>query len=170
MAREAQSALIHEMGHRIKNALSVVVSIVRLSGHNARSLEQFQRDITSPLTALANTSVMITERGKRSVGFRDLIERELAAFPAEGRTAIEGPPLTLGAGIATYLTLMLHELATNSLKYGALSDPGGRIRLAWTTEREEFGYRVFFHWTETSAKPVPESSDSGFRTVLLTKI
>ncbi len=86
-----------------------------------------------------------------------------------GRGAIEvsGDPLTVAPSVVISLSMMLHELATNAAKYGALSVPGGRITIAWRVAAEADGSTVVLDWTEANGPPVTPPAETGFGTRLL---
>lgn len=160
-AEERLMLLAREVDHRAKNALAVVQAAVRLAPkHDA---EAFARAVEGRVGALARAQVLLAEAGWQGAALRTVAEGALGAFlpvgpaPAEGvapRTSIEGPPVQLGAGAAQPISLALHELATNAAKYGALSTPEGRVRLAWQVDAAAGRLRLL--WQESGGPALAE--------------
>ena len=127
LAEKRQHLLFQELSHRIKNLLSVVGSIASQSLSGNRTLDEARAAFLSRLRALSNTHDLLA--GRQSTGLRALVESELK--PYGKRVTMRGDDLALSPKAAQMLGLALHELATNAAKYGALSEPDGRIEIAW---------------------------------------
>lgn len=139
-----------EMAHRAKNTLAVVSSIARLS--QADSLEEYREELQARLSALAHSQHLLQAAQGRGADLGKLIEMDLAGFelPGECRVATKGPSVMIEAGAAQSFALGIHELATNSAKYGALSVPGGRISIEWSWREGLLHWR----WEEAGGPPV----------------
>ena len=144
-AEERQALLAREVDHRAKNALAVVQAALRLT--QAPDLPSYARAIEGRVAALARAQTLLAEDRWAGADLRALLQGELAAFLAapERRGRLDGPPVALPAGTAQPLAMALHELATNAVKYGALSvadgpclgvleldgGPAGLLQLRW---------------------------------------
>lgn len=148
--------LAGEMGHRAKNILTLAQVIVRLSAKSADGVEQLVTTVEQRLGALSRAqSVAETHAG--SPPLSELVAEAVAPF-GPARFSISGEPVVIERDKAKNLGLLLHELCTNSMKYGALSVPAGRISIHWT--RTQSGTALI--WTETGGPPVAEPATSGF--------
>ena len=125
--------LLSELSHRVKNTLAVVQSLARQSFRGDVSREQGLTNFSNRLRALAEAHNVLANSEWRGADLRELAARQLAAYAkADGKAVIlEGPAVSIPPDIANPLALVLHELATNALKYGALSSPAGVLRLEW---------------------------------------
>jgi two-component sensor histidine kinase len=117
------------------------------------------------LQALARANRALLRSNWRGVDFDQLVHTELDAFSQ--RTTIAGSSIVLPPQMAQNFTLVLHELATNSAKYGALSTNAGKITVSWTVERGESGFILKFKWQESGGPPVVAPMRHGFGTKLL---
>ncbi len=132
-AEERQALLMREVDHRAKNALTVVQAAVRLT--RAPDLDSYRLAIEGRVSALARAQTLLA--GDRWLGadLRALVEGELATFVGDGQRAVlNGPRVALPAQAAQPLAMAVHELATNAVKYGALSMPSGRVGISWKVD------------------------------------
>jgi PAS domain S-box-containing protein len=157
---EAQiAALAREAEHRAKNMLAVVQAIVRLSHSETR--EGLKEAIDGRIRALANVHALFVQSRWAGAELRSLIEEELSPFSRGGAQAtIEGPSVLLAQDAAQTIAVAVHELATNAVKYGALSREGGHVDVAWSQAEDGLVIR----WTETGGPHVFTPSRGGFGT------
>jgi PAS domain S-box-containing protein len=158
--------LIDELNHRVKNTLSAVQSIVWQATHTTSDRKMIRESIEARLLALSRSHDLLTRENWQSAGLFDVVKDALEPFGvADGcakRIVIKGenirvpPKLTLALGIA------FHELATNAVKYGALSNDTGSILIAWTIEPAPGGNRVALRWAEKDGPPATLPSRKGF--------
>ena len=160
-AEERQGLLLAELSHRVKNTLAVVLGIASRTLAGDRSLPEARDTLAKRLGALAKTHELLTAAGWRGVSLRALAEAELR--PYGPRAAIAGEDLTLGPKAAQTFALVLHELATNAAKHGALSAPEGRIEIGWEAADGRFRLR----WRERDGPPVRPPERQGFGRTLL---
>jgi PAS domain S-box-containing protein len=155
------SALAHEAEHRAKNVLATVQATVHLT--EAETVADFKKVIEGRLQALANVHTLFVESRWSGAELRDLVTKELAPYrKGDGtRVNIEGPELVLQPNRAQTIAVICHELATNAVKYGALSVCEGRIEVSWT--RTENG-QVVLRWAETRGPVVRPPTRKGFGT------
>jgi PAS domain S-box-containing protein len=153
-AEQRQLVLTREVHHRAKNALAVAQAAMRLT--QADSKEEFTRAVEGRVAALARAHTLLSEGDWSGADLRPLVAGELAPFLAPGpegtRARIEGPEVTLAASSAQPLAMALHELATNAIKHGALSCPGGRLSVVWRVEAG--GTWLCLDWREEGGPPV----------------
>ncbi|MBL6455589.1 PAS domain-containing protein [Belnapia sp. T6] len=151
-AEERQRLLMREVDHRAKNALAVVQAAVRLTG--APDLASYRRAIEGRVQALARAQTLLAEDSWSGADLRTLLEGELKAFVGDGQRALlGGPPVALPVRAAQPLAMAVHELATNAVKYGALSTAAGRVAVAWEVAGEEEPV-LRLRWSESGGPPV----------------
>lgn len=165
LAAENQALLMDEMTHRVKNALASVLGLARLISLSASSVEQFMDALTARVLAMAKTQDLLTAGPSETVPVRDVIKVELAPYIGE-RVRLHCDDLAVQATAGANLSLIVHELLTNALKYGALSDLGGHLDVA--CRGAEGGAAL--EWTETTAAPIAPSGTPGFGTHLITRL
>jgi PAS domain S-box-containing protein len=164
---EAQQLLLAELNHRVRNTLSTVLSLSRQTAAHAGSLEDFVAAFEARIIALSAAHGLLTRRNWEAVSLRDLAVETLAPYLANGALEIAGPDCDVGPKHALALSLGLHELATNALKYGALSRPSGTIELAWEIAGAGPERAVRLRWSESGGPPVRAPTRRGFGTVLI---
>jgi two-component system CheB/CheR fusion protein len=167
-AEQRQQLLVGEVKHRIKNLLATVQAIARqtLKGAPVEDREAF----VARLMALANAQDLLTlERWNRAV-VREVVDRALRPFEAKhsARFLTKGPEdVWVDAQRASLLTMVLHELATNAVKYGALSNRDGVVSLSWEVTGEEDAQSVRLTWRELGGPPVFPPESKGFGSFLI---
>ena len=150
---QRQRMLTRELAHRAVNALTVVQAAIRLTPRDDAGA--YAEAVEARVAALARAHGLLAQGGWSGAELRALVAGELAPFlPAAGaeRTVLTGPSLTLRADAVQPLAMAIHELATNSTKYGALSVPGGQVAVAWSLEARPGLLRL--RWAETGGPPV----------------
>ena len=164
-AEEHRFLVAREVDHRAKNVLAVVQTIVRLSG--ADTAEAYAANVWSRVSALARAHDLLAEGGWTSTELRAVVERELVAYAGAdgtGPVAIEGERRPISPLAVQPIAMILHELATNAAKGGALSCPGGRVSLRWWEE----GPALRIRWAEAGGPPVQgPPGRAGFGTRLI---
>jgi two-component system CheB/CheR fusion protein len=162
---ERQRMLIAELRHRVKNILSVVRSITTRTLEASEGLDDFASHFDGRLSALARTQAALSRQVDGEVDLDEMVREELRSHAArEGRQAeIQGPPVRLRQKAAETFALVVHELATNAVKYGALSTSSGHVAVTWRILNSSGGRRMVFEWRETGVAVVdPSPSRSGF--------
>jgi PAS domain S-box-containing protein len=170
-AEERQRTLMAELQHRVRNTLAVVRSIVRRTAQNSDNLEDMVDHLQGRIDAFARVQAVVTRDLDGGVDLAGLIEDELVAHATrEGRRLkIDGPDLLLLAKPAEALSLAIHELTTNSVKYGALGTSHGAVKVSWTRDGADGGERLDFLWEEQGRDRtlVADEERSGFGFELL---
>jgi PAS domain S-box-containing protein len=154
-AEERQRLLMLELDHRVKNNLAVVISLAEHTLHTATSLPEFSEGFLGRVRALARMHTLLTQSRWKGAPLRELLERSLEAFTAgdRGRIGMVGPEVSLVTREATSINMVVHELATNAAKYGALTAPGGRVMIEWGLANESAGETLTLTWTEAGGPP-----------------
>jgi len=169
-AEQRQNLLLAELQHRVKNVLAVVRSVVARTVETSASLEDFASHFDGRLSTLARTQNILTRRGDTTVDLEELVRDELVAVAAgdTGRAQVKGPPVRLRQGAAEIFALALHELATNSVKYGALAQPKGRLAIEWRVFNTSDGQRLSLEWRERGVPAIDAAPErTGFGRMLI---
>jgi len=155
-AEEANELLAGEMSHRLKNLLTVATALTQMSSRSAASKEDMAQELTSRLIALGRAQDLVRPvpgRNREGTLLGDLISVLLAPYDEEGasvRIRVSVPKMKVGETSSTALALVMHELATNSAKYGALSLSSGTLDVSCNAHEDE----VVVKWTERGGPPV----------------
>ncbi|KUF11151.1 HWE histidine kinase domain-containing protein [Pseudoponticoccus marisrubri] len=169
-AEKARETIAREVIHRAKNMLSIVSAIQRQTARSAGSLDEFNRAFGARIKALSKSTDMLVDGAWTTVRLGDLLRDHLSPFIPEGdpRVEIAGPSVELVPQAVQTLGIAVHELATNSAKYGALAHPHGRITLRWQLVASDAGGRVLdLVWDEQGLATMPSTDQSGFGSTVL---
>jgi PAS domain S-box-containing protein len=160
-AEEREILLAREVDHRAKNLLAVVQSIVQLTpGDDGPTVKA---SLIGRILALGRAHSLLSDARWDGVDLGRLVHEELAPFAsADGAISAQGPSVTLRPAAAQSIGLVLHELATNAAKYGALSRPDGSLLVEWDYADGDKGRLVEIVWTESGGPPPKEPSGTGF--------
>ena len=164
---EAQSKmLIDELNHRVKNTLSTVQSIVWQTLRTPSDPVVMRESIESRLFALSRSHDLLTREKWESAGLLDIVHDALEPFGVSGgradRIAVTGKNIRFPPKSALALGIAFNELATNAVKYGALSNAAGSILIEWTIESTPAGQRLLLNWKEKDGPPVTPPAHKGF--------
>jgi two-component sensor histidine kinase len=162
---EREVELRRELNHRVKNIIASVAAIFGMTRRSATSIDQLADDFSGRLAALSAVHSAVFEAGGETVDLADIIHRTCLPYRSDGedRIVTGGPSIQVGRDAGTTFALCLHELATNALKYGALSRPEGRVHLAWDLISESEPV-LTIRWIESGGPPVAEPSKTGYGT------
>ncbi|SCB36969.1 Two-component sensor histidine kinase, contains HisKA and HATPase domains [Bradyrhizobium shewense] len=168
-AEERQRLLLAELQHRVRNTLGVVRSIARRSADSATTVEEYASHLDGRLNAFARTQALVTRDPEGGVDLEYLVVEELLAYNArEGeQMQVSGPKVRFQPKAAETFALAIHELATNALKYGALSQPSGRVEISWRLDEGAQPAELVFKWREHGGPQVKPPLRKGFGTELL---
>ncbi|WP_296721199.1 PAS domain-containing protein [Erythrobacter sp.] len=159
---EWQKLLVEELQHRVRNLISMIRGMARQSASTHRTLESYVDHLIGRLQAMGRTQAMLTRSPGEKVNLSSILEEELLACAAREKAyRIEGPVVHLSPQVAEVLTLAIHELATNSVKYGALGDKG-YVKISWTIIAKESTNHLALRWQETGVSAVTKPSRVGF--------
>jgi PAS domain S-box-containing protein len=166
-AEKLQQVLTDELSHRVKNTLATVQAIANQSLVRAKSPTDFVSSFTGRLQALAKAHALLTRSSMQGADVMELVnEQVLIGAPNDNRISCSGPLLVLDAQAAMHLALVLHELATNARKHGALSVPYGRLSVTWQM-RTNGGCSLLLSWKESNGPKVSAPSAHGFGRTLI---
>lgn len=172
--QDTQQVLLAELQHRTRNLLAMVQAIARRGARASGSVKEFLNEFESRLRALSRAESLLPIHERGTVDVQDLIHRELAAHvdvqATGGRVQLTGDAIGIPAGAAQMFALGLHELATNSVKYGALKHNEGGLHITWACIEGAAGPELDLTWRESGvviADALPHRS--GYGTELLTQ-
>lgn len=159
-AEEGNELLAGEMSHRVKNLLAIATGLTNLTSRSAATVEGMADELTRRLSALGRAHDLVRpipgEQGKAAL-LGDLISVLLAPYDDtaafSGRIRVSVPRMGVGYQAATTLAMVIHELATNAVKYGALSTPAGSLDISSSADESD----VFLVWAETGGPQLPAS-------------
>ena len=168
-AEERQRLLLAELQHRVRNTLGVVRSIARRSAETASSVEDYASHLDGRLNAFARTQAMVTRDPEGGVDLEYLVVEELLGYNArEGeQLRVSGPLVRFQPKAAETFALAVHELATNAIKYGALSQPTGRVDVSWRVNDAADPTELIFDWRERGGPSIEPPQRKGFGSELL---
>jgi two-component sensor histidine kinase len=169
-AEAHQKLLIAELHHRVKNTLATVQAVIHLSIRAATDLDAFGGSIGPRIASLANTHTLLNSQNWGGISFRELIGAELAPYSGGGRVTFDGPDFEMASQEAVTLGMVIHELTTNAVKYGALSVDAGRLAIAWTLAPSRKGNALDLRWSERGGAEVTAPIAEGFGTTLLRRL
>src|SRR6201994_309200 len=161
-AEETQRLLLNELNHRIKNTFATVQAISSQTLRNASDLPSAKEALEHRIASMAQAHDLLTERSWTGAHLTDIVQRILHTF-APTQLAISGPAVEVSARHALALSMALHELATNAIKYGALSCSEGRITVRWSIQDAT----LHLDWEEHGGPPVAYPTRKGFGSRLL---
>lgn len=167
-----QKLLVQELAHRVKNMLGIVHSLATQTTAEHPAARDFQEVFLGRLRALARAEDLVFEDHAQVVDLARLVARSVEPFKEAGHGSIvaEGASVRLPARSGRIIGLVLHELATNATKYGALSEPEGRVEIAWAVEPSGEGKQIRLRWIEQDGPPVDAPERKGFGTKLITTL
>lgn len=159
-AEERQRLLIGELNHRIQNLFTVVQSVAQNSLSANRPLVESREVFIERLHTLGRAYTILTEQEWRGAPLRQILEAETGAFA--DRVSLDGNDVMVRQEAAQSFALILHELTTNAVKYGALSVPAGRVEVRWSVSRGHCSGLFVLSWQETGEMTVAPPSRSGY--------
>ena len=160
-----QQLLLRELTHRVKNILTVVQSVAARTLAGRRPSPEARDILLERIRALARAHDLLVQTEWKGARLEDIVAAELAPFA--GRCRFEGPDLVVEASAVQTFALLLHELATNAAKYGALSNENGGVAVTWAMVGLGSDKRLRFRWLERGGPPVQPPSCEGFGSALL---
>jgi two-component sensor histidine kinase len=167
-AEQRQHFLMNELAHRSKNLLAVIASIASRSLSGTRTLAEAREVLTHRLQALARSQSALLMGGFEGAPIAEIIRLEFEGFSDQIKS--DGPDVLLNPRVAQTFALVVHELATNATKYGALSLPDGQVAIHWSVEGTGAESRFKFQWRERNGPPVIPPTRQGFGHMVIEKV
>ena len=166
---EHQQVLINELNHRVKNTLATVQSIASQTLRNTTSIAAARPALEERLFALSRAHDVLTRENWEGAGLIEIVREALAPYrhERENRLHVEGPDVRLSPRMALATAMALQELATNAVKYGALSNASGKVRITWRVISENEQQRLYLTWSESGGPSVEPPQRRGFGTRLI---
>jgi PAS domain S-box-containing protein len=164
-AEARQKLLVRELQHRTKNLLAVIQSIASSTLRRSRDLETAREALVGRLHALAHAQEFVAAGPGGGAPLHELVDAELASFGA--RASTQGPEILAGSGFAQMFALIVHELATNAAKHGALTASSGSVVIRWTVDQADGEETLRFSWAEQGGPPVRPVERTGFGSELI---
>jgi PAS domain S-box-containing protein len=166
-AEEQQSQLIAELDHRVKNLLARVSVVATHTRQGSSSLDDYVRALDRRIQSMANAHSLLSRNRWLSVDVAELVRDQLSPYGSDANTTVDGPSVALPPAVTQTLAMVLHELATNAAKYGALSTPHGRVEISWRHGHDEHTTNLTIAWREIRGPAVPASPASGYGVSLI---
>ncbi|WP_084698050.1 PAS domain-containing protein [Muricoccus aerilatus] len=169
-AEEQRALLAAEVNHRVYNTLTTVEAVAAQTAPGAETASEFKIAFRRRLSALVRAHRLLGRRQWADVPLCDLAAAQVTALTdaVVTRLDVQGPEVLLRPNAAVAIGLALHELAANAVAHGALSVPGGHVRLRWSVQSDPIGERLIIYWVEVDGPPVPEQPQSrGFGSRLI---
>jgi two-component sensor histidine kinase len=153
-----------ELIHRVKNILAIVTAIASQTGRYSKTIEEFKSSFRTRLAGLARVQDLLRPNASHAPDLERFVRDLLAPYVGQNDRAlrITGPQVSVKHGEATLLSLVLNELATNATKYGAWSDPAGKVDFSWRFAEDEMQNIIVLVWQETGGPRIASISETGF--------
>jgi two-component sensor histidine kinase/PAS domain-containing protein len=169
-AETQRRLMAKELDHRVKNNLAIVQALVQQTLRNADNLDDAQTDVVARLAALANAHDILTKNAWLEGDLQTTIEATVLAQASSDRVTIEGPQVSLAPTQVMAISLAMHELTTNAVKYGALSNESGQVTISWHVAAPDKRRQLEVIWTERGGPPVVPPTRRGFGSRLLERM
>jgi two-component sensor histidine kinase len=166
-AEERHELLLGELRHRVQNSLAQISVMVERSCSSTASVSALKASITGRLGAMARAHARLSRGNSKGAGLRELVKEELAPYQSQINATVEGPDLVIIPNAAQALGMVFQELATNALKYGALSTPAGRVAVRWELSGENGATQLNLVWQEAGGPSVAAPTREGYGTRLI---
>jgi PAS domain S-box-containing protein len=168
-AEQHRNVLNAELDHRVKNVLATVGAIVRHTQHSTPSMTDFVAALEQRIESLAGTHELLSHSNWRGVSLAHVVAREFAPYAGDN-AEISGPSVTLKAEAAQAVAMVLHELTTNSAKYGAFSTQEGRVLLRWRWQQKPAMDRLVVDWQEIGGPRIAPRPRTGYGTSVIREL
>ncbi|PYE37296.1 PAS domain S-box-containing protein [Rhizobium sp. PP-F2F-G38] len=169
---EARAITVRELSHRMKNLMTTVQSVINQTLRQAPDKETAGKAITSRLQSIGAAQDLLVSGNFSGADLGRIIRATLDPFwdSYPNRIDIDGPDLQISSNLVLTLAMALHELATNAIKYGALSNLSGRIRIRWHAMPDASLHRLKLTWEESGGPPVSPPTSRGFGTRMIERV
>ena len=166
-SEQHQRLLIAELDHRVKNNLAQVSAVVTATRQGSGSIDDFVRSIAGRIQSMAAAHTLLSKSGWQNVGLDALVRTELAPYTTDTNVRISGTDVMLTSAETQALGSVLHELATNAAKYGALSTARGQVSVSWDRKPDGQEATLILEWSELGGPSVASKAQSSYGTDLI---
>jgi PAS domain S-box-containing protein len=166
-SEEHQSSLIAALDHRVKSLLTRIAVVAKDSRQGSGSLDEYVHALERRIQSMADAHSLLSRNRWHGVDLAELFRHQLVPYATDANTMIGGPNVTLTVAAAQTLAMVLHELATNAAKYGALSSPHGRVEVNWNRRAGEDAANLSIVWRELGGPTVAAEPDCGYGVSLI---
>jgi PAS domain S-box-containing protein len=165
---EQKNLLIAELDHRVKNVLAIVAVVASRTQETNSSMADFVAALEGRIQSMAATHELLSHRRWQGIPLVQLVERELAPYATGANTRIDGADDILSADAGQAVAMVIHELATNAAKFGALSTAAGNVCVRWSQEQNGQSHgRLFIEWLESGGPKVMPTTRLGYGTSVI---
>jgi two-component sensor histidine kinase len=164
---EHQELLVAELDHRVKNVLAQVAVVAASTRQGSHSIDEFLGSLDGRIQSMAAAHTLLSRSGWQSVGLDALVGNQLAPYTTGANITISGPDVMLTSTEIQAVARVLHELATNAAKYGALSTPGGQVSVIWDLQANGQATSLILLWREIGGPLVPTGVQPSYGTNLI---
>jgi two-component sensor histidine kinase len=169
-AEEHQKLLMAELDHRVKNAIARVAVVVASTRQSSGSLDEFLLNLDGRIQSMAAAHTLLSRSRWQSVSIADLVRSQLAPYATKANSTTRGTDVALTPAAAQAIAMVLHELVTNAAKYGALSQPDGRVSVEWDRGANGDATSLIIVWREIGGPAGATEARSGYGTSLIREL
>ena len=168
-AERRHQTMIAELNHRVKNTLATIQALAHHTKRTSSSLEAYVKSFEQRIQAMSSSHNLLTDASWERLPLKKIVEAQVKPYAASGNVFIDGPPVDMDPRSVAPIGMMLHELATNAAKYGALSGAGS-VSVTWSLLGEPGDQRLELHWRESGGPPVRSPTREGFGAFTLRRL
>lgn len=163
---DAQGRVVLEQRHRLRNLFTIIAALIKMVGEVGDRLPKYRQALLERLRALESTHLMLADDVDGGSTIEDIVRHELRPYQRADHAVVKGPLIRITGGAAESFAMVVHELATNSVKHGVLGAPEGRLDVSWAIVRDLGEDEITFEWVE-SGRPLAASKLHGFGSMIL---
>jgi PAS domain S-box-containing protein len=161
-SEKRRDRLSAELDHRVKNVLARVAAVVRHTRWHSGTPDEYVKAIEGRIQSIAAAHALLSQNHWSGAGLTDLMHHQLAPYATDANTTISGPDIKLTSAQTQAVAMVIHELATNAAKHGALSSPDGKVSVSWDCTGADRAAILTITWRELGASPTTAPVQSGY--------
>ncbi|WP_287222028.1 PAS domain S-box protein [Mesorhizobium sp.] len=166
-AAKKRERIMLEQRHRFINLFPVITALVNMVNVPENNVARYKETLIDRIRSLEATHLLLSGNSSGSGMLHDLVAQELQPYMGTREISVSGPSVTMSGGAAESFAMIVHELATNSLKHGALGDSKGRVEVNWTFASEDAGGDIVFDWVESGRRRPSKVVRHGFGSMII---
>ena len=166
-AAKKRERIMLEQRHRFINLFPVITALVKMVNVPENNVARYKETLIDRIRSLEATHLLLSGNSSGSGMLHDLVVQELQPYMGTREISVSGPSVTMSGGAAESFAMIVHELATNSLKHGALGDLKGRVEVNWTFASEDAGGNIAFDWVESGRRRPSKVVRHGFGSMII---